>query len=186
MGINKSSAGPLKQKSRRSTEIILRDLPKHAVSEHEHPYPKLIVRGLVRKRRSISLRKLRSFLMVKLSEDFKCLEGWVAKDVLWEGVPVSYIMQFAGLKRSAKFLLFSSGRYTYALSLEKCSRITTMLALKKSGRWLTISKGGPVRLVFKGHNCYESVKRVYRIDVLEKKPCDTARTIALPRIGASV
>ena len=169
--------------NQRSLSIVLKDLPKYPVPKKSHSASKLIIHGEVRKPTSISLERLRSLPMVKLSEDFKCLEGWSVKDVLWEGVTIESVLQIPGLKKSAKFLLFRSGDYTLTMSLKKALRVTTVLALKKSGRWLERSSGGPVRLVSKGHSCYESVKRVDRIDVLKTKPVDTARSIALARIS---
>lgn len=169
------------QSNPKASLIVLGDLPKHPVPKGSHS--RLIVQGEVQKPLSIPLGQLRSMPTVKLSEDFKCLEGWVVKDVLWEGVPLRSVLQIAGLKKkSAKFLLFSSGEYTSAMNIRKASRITTLLALKKSGRWLTRSNGGPIRLVFEGHNCYESVKRVNEITVMKNKPRDTARKIAVSRI----
>lgn len=169
----------------KTSGAVLKDLPKHPAPRHNHLASKLIVLGAVRKPTSVSLQRLHSLPRVKLSEDFRCLEGWVVKNVLWEGVPVKSILQDTGLKKSARFLLFRSGSFTYSMDLKKAMRITTLLALKKSGRWLTTARGGPIRLVFKGHDCYESVKWVSRIEVLTRRPSDTARRIALSRISAS-
>ena len=168
----------------RTTYLTLKDLPKYPVPKERSSDSKLVVRDEVRTPISIPVERLRSLPTVKLSEDFRCLEGWVVKDVLWEGVSIKSILQIAGLKESAGFILFSSGEYTYAMNLKKAFGITTLLALKQSGRWLTRSRGGPIRLVFEGHNCYESVKRVTRIDVLARQPADTARDMAMSRIRA--
>ena len=157
-------------------------MPKHKEPKHNGRASKLAVRGAVVNPLTFSLNELRGYPTAKLSEDFRCLEGWVVKDVLWEGVPVSSILRITGVRNSAKFLLFGAGKYTYRMSLRSALRKTTMIALKKSGNNLAASNGGPMRLVFKGHDCYESVKWVDRIEVLTKGLRDTARKIALSRI----
>jgi DMSO/TMAO reductase YedYZ molybdopterin-dependent catalytic subunit len=170
--------------ARRSFSVTIhRDLPKHEIPKFNRHIWKLEVGGTVAKTLGLSLKDLLAFPRVKLSEDFRCLEGWAVKDVLWEGIPVSAILEVARVRKEARFVLFGAGRYTYEMSLRKALKVTTMLAIRQSGRRLTISRGGPLRLVFEGHDCYESVKWVDRIEVLMKPPEDTARNIALSRIG---
>ncbi|MHB2035915.1 MAG: molybdopterin-dependent oxidoreductase [Nitrososphaerales archaeon] len=160
----------------------LKNLPKHKQPKHSTRSSNLAVLGAVANPLTISINELRSLPTAKLSEDFRCLEGWVVKDVLWEGVPVSTILKTAKLRKDAKFLLFGSGKYTCRMNLKRALRKTTMIALRKSGSSLRTSNGGPMRLISKGHDCYESVKWVDRIQVLTKARGDTARKIALSRI----
>ena len=184
MGRNRILSQAIRRKSTSKHAQVkeLKNLPKHKEPKHNDRATKLAVRGAVANRLTLSLNELRSFPTDKLPEDFRCLEGWVVKDVLWEGVPVSSILRIARVRNSAKFLLFGAGKYTYRMGLKSALRKTTMIALKQSGSNLTTSNGGPMRLVFKGHNCYESVKWVDRIEVLTKGLRDTARKIALSRI----
>lgn len=161
---------------------VLSELPEHKSELSNQKPAALSVSGAVRTPLTISVERLRCLLRVKLSEDFECLEGWVVKGVLWEGIPIKSILQLGGLKKSAKFLLFRSGDYTYGMSLKKALRNNTLLALKKSDRWISRDHGGPIRLVFEGHDCYESVKHVDTIEVLKVRPAYSARQIALSRI----
>jgi len=179
MPISDAMSAPEKNSSR----TILWNLPKHEVPTRSHRALKLSILGDVVRPLVLSPNQLRAFPTVKLSEDFRCLEGWVVKDVFWEGVPVSALLRAAGRKRSAKFLLFRAGDYTYTMDLKTALKNTTMLALRQSGKRLTTSRGGPMRLVFKGHDCYESVKWVESIDLLTKRSRSTARKIALSRIS---
>lgn len=122
---------------------------------------------------------------VKLTEDFKCLEGWTVKGVVWEGISVSSILRdWEGkLNHSYPFFLFGSGDYTCVLGRRRAFQETTILATKMHGRKLTRARGGPLRLVFRGHECYESIKSVDRIVMLEKPVETTARRIATTRIA---
>lgn len=133
--------------------------------------------------RSLTLNEITKLPTVKLTEDFTCLEGWVVKDVLWEGVPISEIIDREDLKPSAKSLVFCSGGYTVRLDLEIAFKRSTIIALKKWGVILDRSSGGPLRLVFGGHDCYESVKSVDRILVCSDVKEGTAKNIAMDRFG---
>ncbi|HKW04170.1 MAG TPA: molybdopterin-dependent oxidoreductase, partial [Nitrososphaerales archaeon] len=82
----------------------------------------------------------------------------------------------------APFFLFGSKDFTCQLSRRIAFRKTTILATKMYGKKLTPAKGGPVRLVFQGHKCYESIKSVDRIVLLGKRTKTTARSIATARI----
>jgi DMSO/TMAO reductase YedYZ molybdopterin-dependent catalytic subunit len=95
---------------------------------------RLKIEGEVLQPKTETLRSIKKLPTIKLSKDFKCLEGWVVKNVLWEGVPVSNIVPEENLKAGVKFLLFCSGNYSTALSLRKAFRKTTILALKKSNK----------------------------------------------------
>jgi DMSO/TMAO reductase YedYZ molybdopterin-dependent catalytic subunit len=57
-----------------------------------------------------------------------------------------------------------------------------MLALKKWNKNLEFSEGGPLRLVFEGHDCYESVKSIDRIIVCSNMIEGTAQRIAMERL----
>lgn len=159
----------------------LQNLPAHQ-SSPDSKGRKLAIGGLVRDPSVLTFDEVGKLPKVKLTEDFQCLEGWVVKDVLWEGVRISDLLQPAGLDRAARWVLFGAGEYTAVINLRIALRDTTILALKKSGRRLTRDQGGPYRLVFMGHQCYESVKCVDRVVALSEPIKGTARAIATARI----
>lgn len=133
---------------------------------------------------TISMKEIEKLPKVKLTEDFKCLEGWMVKDVLWEGVSLSSILGDCEkkLNHPVPFFLIGSGDFTTQLSRQKAFKRTTILATKMRDRKLTPAHGGPLRLVFESHKCYESIKSVDRIMMLEKPVNTTARDIATSRI----
>jgi DMSO/TMAO reductase YedYZ molybdopterin-dependent catalytic subunit len=144
---------------------------------------RLRIEGDVLQPTTMTLGGIKKLPLVSLTEDFRCVEGWVVKDVIWQGVAVSSIIQRENLKPHAKFLLFCSGKYTAALSLKKAFKKNTILAFKKSKRPLGDYHGGPLRLVFEGHDCYESVKSVDRIVAVSRsRAVGTAKEIAISRL----
>lgn len=161
----------------------LLDLPRHSSGPFLRDQ-RLAISGEVRDPLALSYNDIWGLPTTRLLEDFRCLEGWVVKDVLWEGVRVSDVLRPGLLRRSARWVLFGSGDYTATLSLETALRSTTVLALKMRGRRLTKDQGGPYRLVFERHECYESVKCVDRIVALSRPIRGTARAIATSRIGS--
>ncbi len=131
---------------------------------------------------TLSLNELEDLPTVKLTDDFKCLEGWVVSGVRWEGIPVSGVIGKMTLQPKMRWLLFGAGNFTCLMSRSQTMSETTILATKMNGRKLTPAHGGPLRLVFKGQKCYESIKSVDRIVALEKPQRATAKRIALSRI----
>jgi len=160
----------------------LDELPKFRQSRANDETTKLVIEGEILGTKALSLGEIGRLPTVKLTEDFECLEGWVVRDVLWEGVPISEIVNENDLKPRTKSLLFCSGDYTTALDLKTSFKRSTILALKKGNKKLDVSEGGPLRLVFEGHDCYESVKSVDRIVACANRGKGTAQRIATGRL----
>ncbi|MDH2902147.1 MAG: molybdopterin-dependent oxidoreductase [archaeon] len=131
---------------------------------------------------TLSSKQLEEFPTIKLTDDFKCVEGWVVSGIRWEGIPVSSILSKMSLTPQVRWFLFGSGNFTCLLSKKRASEGTTLLATRMNGRRLTVPHGGPVRLVFKGQKCYENIKSVDRIIALERPAKTTAKRIAMSRI----
>ncbi|MDG6905553.1 MAG: molybdopterin-dependent oxidoreductase [Nitrososphaerota archaeon] len=168
----------------------LTDLPDYStrktLSAIEPKLPwKLTIDGKVGKKVQLSIDQIDSLPRVRLTQDFKCLEGWVVKDVAWEGVRVSDVLGLGNIEPEASYVLFSSRDYTSSMTIQDASKSTTIFARKKFGKTLSESlAGGPIRLVFVGEKCYESVKSVDRITVLSEATEGTARSIATSRLDA--
>jgi DMSO/TMAO reductase YedYZ molybdopterin-dependent catalytic subunit len=165
---------------------ILIDLPVYHLPRLKTKSNKwtLAVQGEVSRPLRITLEEIDNLPTIKLSQDFNCLEGWSVKNVLWEGVRASRVIDSAQLNANAKCILFGSGNYTTMLNLKTALDKTTILARKKFGKELTSSSGGPLRLVFRGQNCYESVRSVDTITALPEISEGTARNIATQRLSA--
>lgn len=97
----------------------------------------------------------------------------------WSGVPLSYILQQAGVKPDALEILFDGAdtgteaghdaplRFARSLPLEKAMHHDTLLATRMNGEPLDRDHGGPVRLLAPGWFGVASVKWLTRIEAID-------------------
>jgi DMSO/TMAO reductase YedYZ molybdopterin-dependent catalytic subunit len=92
--------------------------------------------------------------------DFHCVTGWSVNRITWEGLPVSALLELAGVQSAARYVKFVSGDgvYTDALSLEQARMEDVMAAVLIDGQLIPQPLGGPVRLVVPRMYAYKSVK----------------------------
>jgi DMSO/TMAO reductase YedYZ molybdopterin-dependent catalytic subunit len=112
--------------------------------------------------------------------------GAAASNGVWEGVPISYLLEPAGIDREAAFLAFEgvdTGRlfqdstplpYAQVVPLEKCLDASSLVAFKLNDLYLPRRNGFPARAVFPGWYAMDSVKWVRRIAVLSAGDRQTA------------
>lgn len=162
---------------------LRRDLPEFEKIDFDLSKWRLRVEGLVRHSLSLRYEEIEKLPNVSLTQDFQCLEGWVVTDVLWLGVRVSSVCNLAELKPEAASVMFSSGNFSTVVPISKALEDLTILALSMRGKALDQYHGGPVRLVFNGQECYDSVKSVDSVKVLASQIEGTAKGIALSRLA---
>ena len=104
--------------------------------------------------------------------------GSAASNGIWEGVPISYLLEPAGIDREAAFIAFEgadTGRlfqnspslaYAQLVPLEKCLDASSLVAFKLNDLYLPRRNGFPARALFPGWYAMDSVKWVRRIMVL--------------------
>lgn len=104
--------------------------------------------------------------------------GSAASNGIWEGVPISYLLEPAGIDREAALLAFEgadSGRlfedspplgYAQVVPLDKCLDASSLVAFKLNDLYLPRRNGFPARALFPGWYAMDSVKWVQRIVVL--------------------
>jgi sulfoxide reductase catalytic subunit YedY len=102
--------------------------------------------------------------------DFHCVTGWSVYNNTWEGIPLSELLDKAGVDARAKFVEFYSGDkvYTDTLSLEQARMQDVMVAVLHDGKPIPQELGGPVRLIVPKMYTYKSVKWLQSIELLEK------------------
>ncbi|MFB6352634.1 MAG: molybdopterin-dependent oxidoreductase, partial [Halobacteriales archaeon] len=131
-------------------------------------------------RADLETRELDAF-----TEDFDCLEGWTAPGLAWAGIRVSDLLADARPRPEARWGLVHGMDGDYACGLRLDRLADGLLALRLDGEALPVEHGGPARLALPGDSdCWESVKWVSRIELLDHEPsaADTARELALSRI----
>lgn len=98
---------------------VRQNLPKFDKKTFDLNKWRLHVGGLVTQPLSLKYEDIRRFPNVSLTQDFRCLEGWIVRDIMWQGVRVSSVLQLAELKKKATSVLFSSGNYSTEMPTSK-------------------------------------------------------------------
>ena len=128
----------------------------------------LSVEGRVAKPGKYSLADLQRFAPRKQITRHTCEEGWTAI-AEWTGVPLSQVLQSAGILPSARFVNFYSyDGYTDSVDMLDAFHPQTILAYGMNGHDLPVPHGAPVRLRVENQIGYKSVKYLQRIVVTDQ------------------
>ena len=126
---------------------------------------RLSIEGLVDRPASYSLADLKRFPSRTQITRHVCEEGWSAIGK-WTGVPLSTVLDAAGMLPTARFVIFCS----YDDLVDSIDRLDalhpqTLLAYGMNGRDLSVPHGAPVRLRVETQLGYKSMKYLQRIVV---------------------
>ncbi len=129
---------------------------------------RLPIEGLVERPGSYSVADLQKFPQRTQITRHTCEEGWTAI-AEWTGVPLSALLQHAGILPSARYVVF----YTYDQWIDSFDMIDafhpqTLIAYGMNGKTLPLQHGAPVRLRIERQIGYKSVKYIQKIVVSEK------------------
>ncbi|MDR6935308.1 molybdopterin-binding protein [Luteibacter sp. 3190] len=138
---------------------------------------RLKVDGLVQRPQSISLAELKRFASRTQITRHDCVEGWSAIGK-WQGVPLGRILDVAGLKPGARYVVFhcadeleqtldGSGRYYESIDLVDAYHPQTILAYGMNGNDLPVAHGAPLRLRVERQLGYKQAKYLMRIEVVD-------------------
>jgi len=171
-------------------DVRLNHLP---VFDNHHGRPErwtgLRVDGLAAAPRTFSAADLEALANARLTDDFRCEEGWRVDHQVWEGVSLAELLQVVRPLPAARYAQVSAAGYSVAVSLfapeasgaEGLTPAHALLANRLDGEALPEAHGGPCRLVIAGAVCYASVKWVDRIRLTAERPQETAPHIAAQR-----
>ncbi|WP_105381740.1 molybdopterin-binding protein [Neorhizobium alkalisoli] len=137
---------------------------------------RLEVGGLVEKPMQLSLDELKALPSRTQITRHDCVEGWSAIGK-WTGVPLAALLQTAGLKPEARYIVFhcadeyeksldGSGWYYESLDLIDAFHPQTILAYAMNGRELEVGHGAPLRLRVERQLGYKQAKYLTRIEVV--------------------
>jgi DMSO/TMAO reductase YedYZ molybdopterin-dependent catalytic subunit len=132
---------------------------------------RVAVTGLVAHPLSLSLADIRAMPRRTQITRHDCVEGWSAIGQ-WTGVPLHHILAAAGLKDSARFIVFRcADRIGDADYYESIDRIDgfhpqTMLAWALNDAVLPIANGAPLRLRVERQLGYKHAKYVRAIEAV--------------------
>ncbi|QRF63373.1 molybdopterin-binding protein [Variovorax paradoxus] len=138
---------------------------------------RLQVDGLVRRPGSLSLAELKRLPSRTQITRHDCVEGWSAIGK-WEGVPLAYVLDAAGLKPGARYVVLhcaddlekaldGSGRYYESIDLIDAYHPQTILAYGMNGENLPVAHGAPLRLRVERQLGYKHAKYLMRIEVVD-------------------
>jgi DMSO/TMAO reductase YedYZ molybdopterin-dependent catalytic subunit len=139
---------------------------------------KLRVDGLVETPVELSLAELRAMPSRTQITRHDCVEGWSSIGK-WTGVPLKAVLDKAGLKPSARFLVFycaddlaetgdENGKYYESIGLEDAFHPQTILAYDMNGVALPVPHGAPLRLRVERQLGYKMAKYVMRIEAVDE------------------
>jgi DMSO/TMAO reductase YedYZ molybdopterin-dependent catalytic subunit len=128
---------------------------------------RLSVEGLVSRPGSFSLADLKALPSRTQITRHVCEEGWTAIGE-WTGVPLSRVLDAAGLQPAARFVSY----YSYdgladSIDLLEALHPQTLLAYGMNGRDLPVQHGAPLRLRIERQMGYKSMKFLTRLVVTE-------------------
>lgn len=166
-------------------ESTVPSLPIYPSSGQGTQWQRLRIKGLVANTLDLTHQELLALPQEKLVQDFRCEEGWTAPYQVWEGVPVAHVLRLSRPLPEAMHLAFSAGNFSLGMTLAEAEAAGAILALRLNNQLLPVEHGGPCRLVVPGRECFTSIKWVDQIQVSAAQPPDSAREIALARIGRS-
>jgi DMSO/TMAO reductase YedYZ molybdopterin-dependent catalytic subunit len=134
---------------------------------------RLKVEGLVAKPLSLSLADIKTMPMRTQITRHDCVEGWSAIGK-WHGVPLKLLLEAAGMKSSARYIVFhcadvygSSGNLYYeSIDLIDAFHPQTIVAWGMNNKLIPIGNGAPLRLRVERQLGYKHAKYVERIEAV--------------------
>lgn len=125
--------------------------------------------GLVERKLSWSLEDLLVMPRVTRAIDIHCVTRWSKPEAVFEGIPLSLLLDAAKPLPEAKFLSFvarSERNHSTSLPLADVLALDAFVAFSYDGQPLEPIHGGPIRMVVPGRYFYKSLKWLERIEVL--------------------
>jgi DMSO/TMAO reductase YedYZ molybdopterin-dependent catalytic subunit len=127
------------------------------------------ITGLVEKERTLSYEEFAALPRVEVFSDIHCVTTWSRFNNTWEGVSTSTIIEMAGIKGEAKYVMVhGGGGFNTNLPLKDFLAEDALLALKHDGKPLAVEHGGPMRLVVPRLYFWKSAKWVTGIEFIAK------------------
>ncbi len=129
---------------------------------------RLSVEGRVATPRTFSLAQLKELPSRTQITRHTCEEGWTAI-AQWTGVPLSLVLDAAGILPTARFVLYSAfDGWVDSIDLLDALHPQTLLAYGMNGQDLPVPHGAPVRLRVERQLGYKSMKFLQRVVVTDE------------------
>ena len=132
---------------------------------------RLVVDGMVATPLALSLEQIFSMPHRTQITRHDCVEGWSAIGQ-WSGVPLRLLLQQAGVRSSARFIVFhcadTFGTTPYYESVDMVDALhpQSIVAYALNGHRLPVPNGAPLRLRVERHLGYKQAKYLSRIEAV--------------------
>jgi len=127
------------------------------------------VTGLVERPLSLTWDELQTMPHRETACDIHCVTRWSRYDNVFEGVPVQAVLERAGVRPEAGFVMVHAAQdYTTTLPLADLDQPANLLAFRHNGELLPPEHGGPVRLLVPHLYLWKSAKWVTGFELLEE------------------
>ena len=160
---------------------VLDALPVHPGEAPDPSTWRLRVDGLVDEPLDLGVDDLEAMTQQLMVDDFACLEGWTVPGIRWRGVAVADLLDRAGVAAGGAWVQVTADDFSIPIPIAEAR--TALLAVEANDEPLPGPHGGPARLVVPGGECFTSIKWTDHIEVRSEPGDNSARRIALDRLG---
>ncbi|MEZ4552503.1 MAG: molybdopterin-dependent oxidoreductase [Dehalococcoidia bacterium] len=162
-------------------KLVLDALPVHPAPRVDAARHLLRVGGAVEHPETLSAADLRARHQTAVVRDFDCEEGWTVPGLSWSGVRLTSLIDAARPLEGARWVTLAAGDFATIVPIEDVNEALVVLDLEDAP--LPEEHGGPMRILIPGGACFTSIKWLDRIELTADPAEDSARRIALQRIG---
>lgn len=133
---------------------------------------RLVIDGLVARPLALPIDQIRRLPSRTQITRHDCVEGWSAIGQ-WTGVPLKLLLEAAGLKPEARFIVFHCADdfggtpYYESIDLVDAFHPQTILAWAMNGQLLPVGHGAPLRLRVERQLGYKNAKFVMRVEATD-------------------
>ncbi len=123
--------------------------------------------GGVESKLSLSWDELMALPQKEVTTDIHCVTRWSKLDTVWRGVPVSDVLDRAGVLPDVTHVMaYSDGGYTTNMPLEVVRDDDVLLAHTYDGKPLEPDHGAPLRLLVPKRYFWKSAKFVRKLELM--------------------
>jgi len=129
---------------------------------------RLMVDGLVDHPGTFSVAELKKYPASGHITELACEEGWsyIAE---WNGVPLSHVLDVAGVQPQAKYVVYISMEPDSwdSVDMDEARHPQTLIAYGMNDKELTVAHGGPLRMRVPRQLGYKNMKFINRLTVTD-------------------
>jgi DMSO/TMAO reductase YedYZ molybdopterin-dependent catalytic subunit len=123
--------------------------------------------GEVDDRLTLSWEELRALPQKEVTTDIHCVTRWSKLDTSWIGVPVTEVLDRAGVRPAATHVMaYSDGGYTTNVPLDLLRDDDVLLAHTFDGKPLEADHGAPLRLLVPKRYFWKSAKFLRKLELM--------------------